>query len=50
MVHFININLINNRERFGLHLVDFDDPDIPRIPKESSKYFKQIVENNGFIQ
>ena len=29
-------------EKFGLHYVDFDDPDKPRIPKASAKWYKQV--------
>nr|ATP16791.1 multidomain GH1 [Lyrodus pedicellatus] len=35
-------------ERFGLHYVDFEDPDRPRTPKESAKYYTSIIEANGF--
>ena len=35
-------------ERFGMHYVNFSDPDRPRQPKESSKVYAQIVADNGF--
>ncbi|XP_021358662.1 lactase-phlorizin hydrolase-like, partial [Mizuhopecten yessoensis] len=35
-------------ERFGLHYVDFTDPARDRIPKDSAKYYRQLIENNGF--
>lgn len=35
-------------ERFGLHYVDFDDPDRPRTPKASAAAFTAIIEANGF--
>merc|ERR1712136_719134 len=34
-------------ERFGLHWVDFDDPERKRIPKESVACFREII-RNGF--
>ena len=37
------------REKFGLHYVNFTDPDRKRIPKESSKFYAQIVTDNGFV-
>ncbi|XP_071978349.1 lactase/phlorizin hydrolase isoform X2 [Engystomops pustulosus] len=35
-------------ERFGLYYVNFSDPNLPRIPKESVKYYRSVVQNNGF--
>ena len=45
-----NILKIICREKFGLHSVDFNDPERPRTPKASSKYLKEIITNNGFIE
>ena len=42
--------ILKCREKFGLHSVDFNDPERPRTPKASSKYLKEIITNNGFIQ
>ncbi|CAG0891180.1 unnamed protein product [Cyprideis torosa] len=36
-------------ERFGLHYVDFEDPNRPRTPKTSAKWYSEIIRNNGFI-
>ena len=36
-------------ERFGLHYVDFDDPERPRIPKASALYYTKIITDNGFV-
>ena len=33
---------------FGLHQVDFTDPDRPRTPKASAGYYRSIVKNKGF--
>ncbi|KAM8933999.1 lactase/phlorizin hydrolase-like [Pelodytes ibericus] len=35
-------------ERFGLYYTNFSDPNLPRIPKESTKYYRTLVECNGF--
>ena len=35
-------------ERFGLHFVNFSDPERKRIPKASAAYFTSIIEDNGF--
>lgn len=37
-------------ERFGLHYVDFNDPERPRIPKASALYYKKIITDNGFVK
>ena len=42
--------LNSRRERFGMHYVDFEDPDRVRTPKESSKFYAQIVADNGFVE
>ncbi|XP_077982792.1 cytosolic beta-glucosidase-like isoform X2 [Glandiceps talaboti] len=34
--------------RFGLHFVDFNDPNRSRKPKSSAALFRDIVQNNGF--
>ncbi|XP_004616567.1 lactase/phlorizin hydrolase [Sorex araneus] len=35
-------------ERFGLHFVNRTDSSLPRIPKESAKFYASIVRCNGF--
>lgn len=37
-------------ERFGLHYVDFNDPDRARVAKDSAKWFKQLIRDNAFIE
>ncbi|NXX06148.1 LPH hydrolase, partial [Larus smithsonianus] len=32
---------------FGLHQVDFDNPNRPRTPKRSAVYYAEIIRNNG---
>lgn len=33
--------------RFGLHQIDFDNPNRPRTPKRSAVYYAEIICNNG---
>ena len=42
--------LIIFREHFGFHYVDFEDPERPRTPKESSRFFQKLATNNGFVE
>lgn len=37
-------------ENFGLHYVDFNDPARKRVPKDSAKFYKQIIKDNGFVR
>ncbi|KAM6460587.1 lactase/phlorizin hydrolase [Liasis olivaceus] len=44
-----NFEWLNGYEpRFGLHQVDFENPDRPRTPKRSAIYYSEIIRNNGF--
>lgn len=36
------------RVRFGIHRVDFNDPNRSRTPKRSAEAYKEIIRNNGF--
>lgn len=33
---------------FGLHHVDFTDPNRPRTPKRSAHYYYKVMKDNGF--
>lgn len=33
---------------FGLHHVDFANPNLPRTPKRSAHYYYQVMRDNGF--
>ncbi len=35
-------------EKFGLHYVNFSDPARPRSVKESARFYKQLILDNGF--
>jgi hypothetical protein len=35
-------------ERFGIHRVNFSDPERKRLPKQSAKSYAKIVADNGF--
>ncbi|NXS17264.1 LPH hydrolase, partial [Mystacornis crossleyi] len=35
--------------RFGLHQIDFDNPNRPRTPKRSAVYYAEIIRNNGIL-
>ena len=35
-------------ERFGIHRVNFSDPERKRVPKLSAKEYAKIVADNGF--
>ncbi|XP_051565152.1 lactase/phlorizin hydrolase-like [Myxocyprinus asiaticus] len=37
-------------QRFGLHYVNFEDPDRPRTPKTSAYYYSKVIERNGFAE
>ena len=34
--------------RYGLHYVNFSDPNRPRIPKASARSYREIIMRNGF--
>ena len=36
--------------KFGIHYVDFNDPNRPRTPKESSVYLSELAAANGFVE
>ncbi|XP_075465616.1 lactase/phlorizin hydrolase-like isoform X1 [Ascaphus truei] len=35
-------------ERFGLYYINYTDPALSRIPKESTKYYRTLIQCNGF--
>lgn len=35
-------------EKFGLHKVDFDNPERPRTAKKSAAWYKKLITENGF--
>uniref|UniRef100_A0A8C5R781 Lactase n=1 Tax=Leptobrachium leishanense TaxID=445787 RepID=A0A8C5R781_9ANUR len=35
-------------ERFGLYFTNFSDPALPRVPKQSATYYRNLVQCNGF--
>ena len=37
-------------EHFGLHYVNFSDPERPRTPKASAAFYRSIIEANGFLK
>ncbi|OXA40455.1 myrosinase 1 [Folsomia candida] len=37
-------------ERFGVHWVNFSDPDRTRTPKKSAAFLKELFTNNGFAK
>lgn len=36
--------------KFGLYHVDFTDPKRQRTPKASSRYYRKLIEDNGFLR
>jgi len=36
-------------ERFGMHYIDFNDPERPRIPKDSARYYASLIKKNAFV-
>lgn len=35
-------------EKFGLHYVNFSDPERPRTPKASAEFYRHVIVDNGF--
>ncbi|XP_075140639.1 lactase/phlorizin hydrolase-like isoform X1 [Leptodactylus fuscus] len=35
-------------ERFGFYYTNYTDPNLTRIPKDSAKYYRQLIQCNGF--
>lgn len=35
-------------EKFGIHYVNFSDPERPRTAKDSAKFYTQVIADNGF--
>lgn len=42
------INYTCFRQKFGLYRVDFTDPARPRSPKDSARFYQQVIQDNGF--
>ncbi|CAG0888912.1 unnamed protein product [Cyprideis torosa] len=36
-------------EKFGLHYIDFEDPERTRLQKNSAKWYAELIRNNGFV-
>ncbi len=36
------------QDKFGLYQVDFNNPDRPRIPKLSAKFYAKVISEHGF--
>ena len=36
-------------ERFGIHHVDYNDPERKRTPKASARFYKQLIKDHGFL-
>lgn len=37
-------------EKFGIHRVDFNDPQRNRTAKASADWFKKLIQNNGLYE
>lgn len=35
-------------ERFGIHYVNFTDPALKRVPKQSAIWYRELIKNNGW--
>ena len=35
-------------ERFGLHYINYSDPNLTRVPKASARFMAKIIADNGF--
>jgi len=35
-------------EKFGLHYVNFTDPNRPRVAKDSARFYTQVIKDHGF--
>lgn len=35
-------------QRFGLHYVNFSDPERPRTPKLSASFYRDVIMSNGY--
>ena len=42
--------MMGTTEHFGLHYVNFSDPERPRTPKASAAFYRSVIENNGFLK
>ena len=32
-----------------MHYIDFNDPERPRIPKDSARYYASLIKKNAFV-
>ncbi|KAL3868358.1 hypothetical protein ACJMK2_041172 [Sinanodonta woodiana] len=35
-------------EKFGIHYINFSDPELKRVPKDSAIFFQKLITENGF--